>query len=146
MGQPAEVYELKIAVELTDIDQLGHVSNITYVRWVQDAAQAHWTARATTEDQERLLWIVLRHEIDYKQSARLGDNIRARTWVGAATHATFERFTELRRAADGVLLAKARTLWCPIDAQTRRPARVSAALREQFSTASTAAGKCPQRF
>jgi acyl-CoA thioester hydrolase len=136
MSQPAEVYEMKIEVEPTDIDQLGHVNNVTYVRWVQDVAQAHWMAPATTEYQERLLWIVLRHEIDYKQSARLGDNIQVRTWVGTATRATFERFTELRRAADGVLLANARTLWCPIDAQTRRPAGVSATLLEMFPVAS----------
>ncbi len=126
-------YEVAITVAPSDIDELGHVNNVTYVRWVQEAAVAHWQARAAAEDQERLFWIVLRHEIDYKQSAQLGDTIQARTWVGAATRATFERFTELRRAGDGALLAKARTLWCPIDARTRRPVAVSASVRERFS-------------
>jgi acyl-CoA thioester hydrolase len=129
-----EIYELAIDVKPADIDQLGHVNNVTYVRWVQDAAVAHWQARAAAEDQAGLYWIVLRHEIDYQQAARLGDEIQARTWVGAATRATFERFTELRRRADGVLLAKARTVWCPIDARTRRPVAVSAHVRERFST------------
>jgi acyl-CoA thioester hydrolase len=138
MSGSVEVYEIAIAVEPADIDQLGHVNNVTYLRWVQDAAVAHWTARAPAEDQERVLWIVLRHEIDYKREARLGDGILARTWVGEATRATFERFTELRRAVDGVVLARARTLWCPIDARTRRPTGVSAALREMFSSAQTA--------
>jgi acyl-CoA thioester hydrolase len=140
VGPAAEVYEIKIAVEPADIDHQGHVNNVIYVRWVQDVAQAHWTARATAEDQERLLWVVVRHEIDYKQSAQLGDTILARTWVGAATRATFERFTELRRAADGGLLARARSLWCPIDAQTRRPAGVSAALRDMFFASPAVAG------
>ena len=135
MSPVAEVYEIKFAVEPSDIDQLGHVNNVVYLRWVQDVAVAHWMARATKEWQEELLWVVLRHEIDYKQSAQLGDEIRALTWVGAATRARFERFTELRRAADGVALAKARSVWCPIDAQTRRPTGVSAALLEMFSTA-----------
>ncbi len=133
MSQPAEVYEVAIAVEPEDIDELGHVNNVTYVRWVQQAAVAHWRARAAAEDQERLFWVVVRHEIDYKQAAQLGDEIQARTWVGAATRATFERFTELRRAGDGALLAKARTLWCPIDAKTRRPVAVRAEVRERFS-------------
>jgi len=136
MSQTAEVYEIRIAVEPEDIDVQGHVNNVTYVRWVQDVAAAHWLARAPKEFQERLLWVVLRHEIDYKQSAQPGDEIQARTWGGAATRARFERFTELRRAADGILLAKARTMWCPIDAQTRRPAGVGAALLEMFPTAS----------
>jgi acyl-CoA thioester hydrolase len=137
MGRSPDVYELAFPVGPADIDQLGHVNNVTYVRWVQDAAVAHWQARAAAEDQERLLWVVLRHEIDYKRAAQPGDEILARTWVGAATRATFERFTELRRSSDGVLLAKARTLWCPIDARTRRPVAVGPAVRDRFSVAET---------
>lgn len=135
MPQAPQPFEIEIAVAAGDIDVLGHVNNVTYVRWVQEAAAAHWRSAAHPEDQARTLWIVLRHEIDYKQSAQLGDEIQALTWVGAATRARFERFTELRRAADGVALAKARSVWCPIDAQTRRPTGVSAALLEMFSTA-----------
>ena len=56
-----------------------------------------------------------------------------RTWVGKATRLTFERFTEILRSSDGQLLSKARTLWCPINAQTGRPVRVPFDVREQFS-------------
>jgi acyl-CoA thioester hydrolase len=124
---------MAIAVEPADIDGLGHVNNVVYLRWVQDIAIAHWRAAAPAADQAKLLWIVVRHEIDYKQAARLGDTIRARTWVGAATRIKFERHTELRRASDGVLLAKARTVWCPIDAVTGKLASVSAEVRAAFS-------------
>ena len=67
--------------------------------------------------------------------ARLGDAILARTWVGEATRLKFERHTELRRASDGCLLAKARTVWCPIDAVTGKPTSVSAEVRAGFSVA-----------
>jgi acyl-CoA thioester hydrolase len=77
---------------------------------------------------------VLRHEIDYKTPATLRDEIALRTWVGKATRLTFERFTEIRRKDDGQLLSKARTLWCPINARTGRPMRVSEEVRAQFST------------
>ncbi len=76
---------------------------------------------------------MLRHEIDYLQPALPGDGIIARTWVGSASRVRFERFTELLRAGDRTLLAKARTMWCPIDAQKRRPVAVSAELRACFS-------------
>ena len=124
---------MTIAVEPADIDGLGHVNNVVYLRWVQDLAVAHWQAVASHENQEKLLWIVVRHEIDYKRAARLGDTILARTWVGAASRIKFERHTELRRASDGCLLAKARTVWCPIDAVTRKLASVSAEVRAGFS-------------
>ena len=76
---------------------------------------------------------MLRHEIDYKMPSTLGDEIVLRTWVGKATRLTFERFTEIRRKSDGQLLSQARTLWCPVNTQTRRPVRVSVEVRAQFS-------------
>src|ERR1035438_9173017 len=121
------------------------VNNVVYLRWVQDIAIAHWKAAASAADQAKLLWIVVRHEIDYKQPARLGDGILARTWVGAATRIRFERHTELLRAGDGVLLAKARTVWCPIDAVTGKLASVSAQVRAVFSAADEAKQAADQR-
>ena len=87
---------MAIAVEAADIDGLGHVNNVVYLRWVQDIAIAHWRAVASAADQGKFLWIVVRHEIDYKHPARLGDVILAKTWVGAATRIKFERHTEMR--------------------------------------------------
>jgi acyl-CoA thioester hydrolase len=133
MSPAADAFELALAVELADIDRLGHVNNVIYLRWVQEAAVAHWTAAAPAADQAKLLWVVVRHEIDYKQAAFLGDGIIARTWVGSASRIRFERFTELLRARDRSLLAKARTLWCPIDTRTGRPASVSPEVRACFS-------------
>jgi acyl-CoA thioester hydrolase len=124
---------MAVAVEPGDIDVLGHVNNVTYLRWVQDVAVAHWTAFAPAADMEKLVWVVVRHEIDYKQPARLGDQIVARTWVGHATRVRFERHTELLRASDRTLLAKALTLWCPLDRSTGKPASVSAEVRARFS-------------
>src|SRR5271157_948200 len=133
MNRELSPFELALAVEPADIDQLGHVNNVIYLRWVQEAAVAHWTAAAPAADQAKLLWVVVRHEIDYKQAAFLGDRIIARTWVGTASRIRFERFTELLRARDRSLLAKARTLWCPIDTRTGRPASVSPEVRACFS-------------
>ncbi len=129
----SEAFELPISIEPSDIDELGHVNNVTYLRWVQDVAVAHWRAVAPAEDQERLVWVVLRHEIDYKQAARPGDEIVVRTWVGNATRLKFERHTEVLRAPDRAVLARALTVWCPIDARTLRPTPVSAGVRECFS-------------
>jgi acyl-CoA thioester hydrolase len=137
-SRPApERFALPIKVQDVDIDQLGHVNNVVYLKWVQDAAVAHWRAAATREQQAALAWVVIRHEIDYASAARPGDDIVAETWVGVASRWTFERHTEIRRPADGKLLARARTLWCPIDVGTGRPARVDADVRARFSVAST---------
>ena len=127
-------FEMTVSVSTGDIDEQNHVNNTVYLRWVQGVATAHWQAVASPEAQETVGWVVLRHEIDFKTPAALGDKIILRTWVGKATRLTFERFTEIRRNGDGQLLSKARTLWCPINAQTGRPMRVPAEVRVQFSS------------
>ena len=133
MSNAAEPYELPIDVQPEDIDELGHVNNVTYLRWVQEAATAHWRAVAAPADQEQLYWVVVRHEIDYLHPAMPGDRIVARTWVGTATRIKFDRHTELLRERDRKPLARARTVWCPIDARTGKPTAVSAEVRAVFS-------------
>ena len=127
------VFEMTVSVTPGDIDEQNHVNNTVYLRWVQEVATAHWPAIASDEAQTSIGWVVLRQEIDYKAPACIGDIIVLRTWVGKATRLTFERFTEIRRRSDGQLLSTARTLWCPINAQTGRPVRVPVEVREQFS-------------
>lgn len=139
MPASLDPFELHLQVQPDDIDQLGHVNNIVYLRWVQEAATAHWYGTASPQAQAELLWVVVRHEIDYRRSAVLGDGIIARTWVGPASRRAFERNTELYRASDRTLLAKARTLWCPVDAKTLRPVDVSEEVRQGFSTGWTEA-------
>ena len=122
-----------LRAEAADIDVMGHVNNTVYLRWVQDVAIAHWQAVASEEAQREIVWVVLRHEIDYKIPALLGDEVLVQTWVGTAKGLIFERHTRIVRAADQQVLAKARTLWCPLSTRTGRPQRVSEQLRSQFS-------------
>jgi len=128
------IFEMTVPVRSTDIDEQNHVNNTVYLRWIQDVATTHWKSLASAQSQAAIGWIVLRHEIDYKTPASLGDEIILRTWVGQASRLKFERFTEIRRKIDNRLLAQGRAVWVPIDVRTGKPTRVSAELRSQFST------------
>lgn len=126
-------YEVEVAVAPEDIDDQQHVNNVVYVRWVQDAAAAHWQALTTPEIRAEVGWALLRHEIDYKAPALAGDTVRVRTEVGHLEGLTFERLTTIHRVGDDRLLARSRTLWAPINPATGRPRRVSDELRRVFS-------------
>jgi acyl-CoA thioester hydrolase len=119
-------FEHRIAVAQSDIDEMGHVNNVVYLRWVQDVAASHWNAVSTESLKQTFKWVVLRHEIDYKNPAFLSDEIIGTTWVGAASGARFERFVRLNSVHDGRLLAEAKTVWCMLDAGTGRPTRITA--------------------
>lgn len=130
---PLSPYEMDIQVEDTDIDRMGHVNNVVYLRWVQDVAVAHWNLIATEKEKSDLLWVVKRHEIDYMRAALRGETIIARTWVGSAERRLFERHTQILRKEDRKLLAKVRTLWCPVDSVTKRPVAVDDTVHRRFS-------------
>jgi acyl-CoA thioester hydrolase len=115
-----------------EIDELGHVNNVCYVGWVNDVAVAHWNSLTTSAQRERLVWVALRHEIDYKAEALLNDAVLVKTWTGQASGLRYRRHTQIVREHDGALLAEALTFWCPMDAKTRRPARPAADIAALF--------------
>jgi acyl-CoA thioester hydrolase len=123
-------YSHSFRVEPSDIDEQGHVNNVAFLSWIQDVAVAHWRSAATAEQQEKFSWVVVRHEIDYKRQAYLNDEITATTWVGEWSKVTCERFTEIKRGND--LLVKSRTVWCMIDRETAKPARIASDLVDRF--------------
>jgi acyl-CoA thioester hydrolase len=49
-----------------------HVNNIVYLRWAQEMAIAHWRARASAEMLTSYVWVVVRHEVDYRAPLVLG--------------------------------------------------------------------------
>lgn len=117
-------------VSSADIDEQGHVNNVSFVRWIQDVAVAHWFQATTKEQQEKFVWVVLRHEIDYKKQAFENEEVTAKTWVGEWSAVTCERFTEIYRGND--LLVKSRTVWCMLDRDTSKPTRITSELKELF--------------
>lgn len=120
-GKP---FEIAITVKPDDIDDLGHVNNVVYIRWVQEVATAHWNSVANEELKAAYSWVVLRHEIDYRNPAFLTDHVLGTTWVGEHHGARFERFVKLQSITSGKILAEAKTVWCMLDSSTMRPLRI----------------------
>lgn len=116
-----------------DIDELAHVSNLVYLRWVLEAARAHSDARGWDPAAYRELgatWVVRRHEIDYLRSAKLGDAIAVTTWVDSWKRVSCVRCTEI--ASAGTMLARAATTWAFVELDSGRPTRVPEALIAKF--------------
>ncbi len=126
-------FEYPITVTQSDIDQLGHVNNIIYLKWVQEVAIAHWNAVATDEMKATNLWVVSRHEIDYLRSALLESKLVAKTWVNEAYNgAKSERFVNICDKETDQIYAKVKTTWYLLDLHTKRPKRIEPAMMDIF--------------
>lgn len=107
-----------------DIDELGHVNNAVWVRWIQDLAVAHWRAVADPAHIAAYVWVVTRHEIDYLRPAVEGERVTGTTWIEEGpTGARFNRYMEFA-GEDGKAKIRARTTWAMIDRETGRPVRI----------------------
>ena len=110
--------------EARHIDEMGHVNNAVWVQWIQDMATAHWDAAARPEDREQYVWLVVRHEIDYRGNIDLGQSVEGTTWIeGGARGAKSLRRVDFRDAAGRVIVSAA-TTWAMLDRTSGRPARV----------------------
>ena len=112
------IYTYEFTVAETALDQNGHVNNVNYVQWMQDAAIRHYefiggipltlAAGAT--------WVVRSHHVDYLRPAFAGECIEVRTWVVNIRRARSLRRYRFIRKADGKLLVKGETDWVFVDA------------------------------
>ncbi|MBC7767185.1 MAG: acyl-CoA thioesterase [Phycisphaerales bacterium] len=129
----AEVFSQRFPIDAADIDELGHVNNIVYLRYAQEIAIAHWRSRATAEMLANFVWVVMRHEIDYRAALMLGDDVEVRTWVDdAARGPAWARFVEIYKAGAEKPSAQIKSNWCLLDAKTRRIRRVPPELVARF--------------
>lgn len=117
-------FQLRIQVEPEDLDEMGHVNNVVYLRYAQEAAAAHWNEAVSPELRQGTAWVVRRHEVDYFRPVFRGDSLIARTWIEGSSGATLERVVEIIRGEEGERVALARTVWVFLDPATMRPRRL----------------------
>jgi len=121
----------KTATE-ADIDELGHVNNAVWVKWIQDIAVAHWDAVATAEQRAAYIWVVTRHEIDYRGNVGPGETVTGETWVPEPPRgARFDRHVRFT-GADGKVKVEAVSTWALLDRASGRLLRVRPELAAPF--------------
>ena len=117
-------FTLTITAAADDIDELGHVNNAVWVRWIQDIAVAHWQAVAPAEHVDTLVWVVPRHEIDYRGNVAAGETVTGETWVPEPPKgARFDRHVRFL-GTDGKVKVEAVTTWALLERATGRLLRV----------------------
>ena len=140
MDAPGTAFRLEMTAPASDVDDLGHVSNVAYVRWIQDAAVAASTACGYDFAAYKALgavFVVRRHEIEYLSPAFGGDRIALFTWVESYRGVSTIRRTEIARVGDGKALVSAVTRWILVGTDDGRPKRISREMAARFGVSPT---------
>jgi len=118
----------RLAVPDAAIDANGHVGNLAYLGWMQDAATAHSVAQGWPLERYRALgagWFVRSHFIEYLRPAFAGDALLLCTWVKTIRGRSSPRGYLVLREDDGSVVAQAETLWVFVEFGSGRLVRVA---------------------
>ena len=128
-------YQRPRVIVAEDLDELDHVNNVVWLRFAVELAMAHSASVGLDmAAYQRIggVWVAHRHEIDYRRSAVLGDELVEQTWVvemRAARSVRRARFL----GADGTELVRARMEWAFVDRASLRPRRVPPEVLKRFT-------------
>jgi len=115
------VFTYRFSVPASAIDEYGHVNNVIYVQWMQEAAVRHVSSVIEYKDPENRGWFVREHRIEYLVPALEGEELEVRTWVAEVRRVRIHRKYEFHRVADGALIARGATQWIYVELSSGRP-------------------------
>lgn len=131
-----------------ECDQYGHLNNVNYIRYMQEAAldasaDVGWDmARYQAVGHQ---WLIRETEIEYLAPVTYGEAVQVTTWVADFRRVRSRRMYEFRRvAADGsvdddALVARASTDWVYLRMADLRPATIPDAMIRAFMPEGTPA-------
>ncbi|WP_294275304.1 acyl-CoA thioesterase [uncultured Sphingomonas sp.] len=125
-------FSMSFTAQPEHIDELGHVNNAVWVQWIQAIAGAHWESVVPPEHAAAHVWVVTRHEIDYRGNVVAGETVTAETWVpDPPKGARFDRHVRFLDT-QGRVKVQAVTTWALIDRATGRLLRVTPEIAAPF--------------
>lgn len=129
------IHTASFRVNIYNVDAWGELRSNVLLRWLQQAASdasaaagfdVAWYARAGT------LWVIRRTIVEYQAPAHYEDLLAVRTWVADLRRVRSQREYEVRRTADGTLVARASTDWVYVDLARGAPARPPEEMRQRL--------------
>ena len=126
---------LKVPESLGISEEIPHVNNAEYVRWIDRAAELATDAVGLTREMllaAQRMWFVARHEIDYRGECFVGDDLLIATWISSLTRTTALRRTVVYHPADEKRILDASTRWAYVNLETRKPTRMEQDVLDRF--------------
>ncbi len=112
-------------MRFADIDSLGHVNNVRFLDYLEDARMAMLYLDPVRQGgRSHRGLVVARHEIDYRRPLTFRtEPVRVETWVTELSAAKFGLAYEIRDDAE--IFVRARSVLVAYDVENARPRRLT---------------------
>lgn len=114
-------------VRFSDIDAHGHVNNVRFLEYLEDAWIALYLDNTAVPPEDRdgvptVGFAIVRHEIFYRRPLRFRHgSVRVESWLTKMNRVTCEMAAQI--CSDGEVFVEARSMIMGFDAQTAKPRR-----------------------
>ncbi len=128
------IYQWEIKVGSEVVDGNGHVNNVAYVQWMQEAAIRHSDAAGCTALTTAVgaTWVVRSHQVEYLSPCFAGDTVTVQTWVTNFSRVRSLRKYRFYRGGGKRVVARAETDWVFIDAKSGRARAIPDEIKRAF--------------
>lgn len=130
------IFQRVFRIRHYECDTYGHLNNVNYVRYMQEAAlDASADVGWTVERYQSIgcQWLIRETDIDYLQPLLWNDEVRITTYVIDFRRVQSRRRYEFHRVSDGELVARADTNWVFINTETLRPTSIPDEMVHDFA-------------
>ena len=131
-------FKLDLTVEPHHLDGLGHVNNVIYLQWMQDAAWAHSHYLGLNLERYQALdtaMVARQHQLTYLSACYLGDELCVNTWLTKNDGFNLYRQYEVIRVQDNQKVFDAWTHWVCVKISTGRPVRMPIDFKKAYAIA-----------
>ncbi|MEK9603528.1 MAG: thioesterase family protein [Flavobacteriaceae bacterium] len=133
----SHIYSFINIVTKKHLDDLNHVNNVQYLFWAQEIAKAHWEKIKENLSETPAVWMVRKHEVNYRLGAFLGDSVRIETYVKEIRGPLSIRVVNFFNDKTNQLLVSCETQWCWVELKNRKPLKVSEPIKALFLSPET---------
>lgn len=126
------IIRMEFAPKTYDIDALGIVGNITYVRWLEDLRTEFLNQYLPWEElqSESLVPVLSETNINYQKPVRMGETVTGRLQLNEIGRSVWRLSFEFERDSELVLTAKQSGLF--VDSETKKPRQLTEDLRKNI--------------
>jgi acyl-CoA thioester hydrolase len=133
-NRPFEV-SIDFMVKTYDIDAAKHVSNIVYIRWLEDLRMRALEVYYPLEKlyREGISPVILRTDIEYMQAIQLFDRPKGILWMDKMEGLRI--YLSAQFVVNGKIVCQAHQTGIFIDIEKQKPVRIPEGFRKQYEAA-----------
>lgn len=123
---------IEIQPRFRDTDAMGHLNNVVYLTYFEEARAAYWTRLMGTRAFDRVPFILAHSSIDHRSPAYVHERLRVGVRLSRLGVSSFDAEYRIEEMRSGRVVAEGRSVQVAYDYGERRTVPLPEDLKQRF--------------